>query len=124
MQLRTICDSVLRAYLSRVADTAEKQRYLHVYCTAVDGKRRIFGDFDTFLESLHEIDVFDLSVFQLDDLRILLFTMSHSSGLSDYIRSFRSDPERSREFWYEDGLWHAFVATRYMRFMRTLSIPR
>jgi len=72
VQLRTICSPVLYAYLSRIADTAEKQRYPHVSCTEVDGKRTIFRDLDMFFENLHEFKVFDLSVFHSDDLRVLL----------------------------------------------------
>jgi hypothetical protein len=127
MQLKTTCDSVLYAYLSKVADTTEKRHYLHVSCTAVmvNGFRLGFSDLNTFLDFLHKFDVFDLhhSV-QPYDLRDLLATMSLLSHLSYYFRQFRSDPERSREFHYEDGLWHTFVATRYMRFLRKLSDSR
>ena len=122
-QLRTICDSVLHTYLSRVADTAEKQRRLHVSFTAVDGKWGMFGDLDRFLENLHKFKVFDFSVFQ-PDLSVLLVTMSGSSDLSDYFRSFISDPERSGVFRYKEGLWHTFVATHYMRYLRTFHYPR
>jgi len=124
VQLKTICDSVLHAYLSKIADTAEKRHYLHVLCTAGDVAG--FTNLDTFLDKLHELKVFDLqlSVFQPYDLCVFLITMNYPVGLSYYFRSFRSDPERSREFHYEEGLWHAFVTTRYMRFYRTLSNPR
>ena len=79
-----------------------------------------------FLENLHEFNlkVLDLSVFHPEDLRVILFTMSGFSYLSNYVKSFRSDPERSREFHYEGGVWHTFVATRCMRYLRTLSDSR
>ena len=123
VQLRSICDSALHAYLSKVADTAKKRHYLHASCTAVDERALEWFklmEFDPFLEDLYKFKIFDLhlSIFQPYNLRVLLTTMSSRFALSDYIRRFRSDPERSREFHYEDGLWHAFVATRYMRFLR------
>ena len=126
MQLRTICDSVLYAYLSKVADTAEKQHYLRALCTAVEVSNLRFSEVDPFLHILDKFKIFDLhhSIFQPDDLHALFATITYWSPLLDYFREFRSDPERSREFYYEDGLWHAFVATRYMRFLRTLSDSR
>ena len=124
MQLRVICDSVLYAYLSRIADTAEKRHYIDLACT-------IFGvlDFEShrmLLDNLHKLKVFDLhlSDFPPCDLRVFLNATSWRVGFSDYFSSFRWDPERSREFYYEDGLWNAFVATRYMRYFRTLSNSR
>ena len=126
MQLGTICDSVLYAHLSKVANTAEKRHYLHALCTAVDTQDLDFCELDKFLDILHKFKVFDLhlSVPELYDFRVLLFIMGQTFGLSDYFRRFRSDPERGREFHYEEGLWHTFVATRNMRFLRTLSDSR
>ena len=124
VQLRTICDLVLHAYLSKIADTAEKRHYLHALCTAVQGSG--WTTLDSFLNMLHEFKIFDfdLSVFQPHYPRVLLATLKTSSDLSFYFEKFRSDRERSREFHYEEGLWNAFVATRYMRFLRTLSNSR
>ena len=124
VQMRTICDPVLHAYLSKVADTAEKRHYLHALCTAVQGSG--WTSLDSFLNMLHEFKIFDfdISVFQPHDLRVLLDTLNTFNGLSSHFKNFRSDRERSREFHYERGLWNAFVATRYMRFLRTLSNSR
>ena len=102
MQLRTICDSVLYAYLSKVADTAEKQHYLHALCTAVGGNNWYLPStsVDTFLDFLDKFKILDLrlSFFEPYDLRILLVIMTSWSSLSDYFTTFRLDPERSREF--------------------------
>ena len=126
VHLRTICDSVLYTYLSKVADTAEKRHYLHASCAAVDKTKLLLKEIDAFLDKLYKFKVFDLhpSAFQPHDLRVLLATTSCSSVFSIYLESFRSDPERSREFHYEEARWHAFVATRYMRFLRTPSNSR
>jgi len=113
----------LYPYLSKVANTAEKRHYLHVSCTVIDETPISFEEVASFLDVLYEFKVFDLdlSVFQPYDPCVLLVTMGSGSGLADYFRIFRSNPERSREFYYEDGLWNAFVATRYVRFLRTPS---
>ena len=127
VQLRTICDSVLYAYLSKIADTAEKRHYLHALCTAVEGRQLSSREVHTFLNLLHKLQIFDLhhSVFRPYDLRVLLAPMSdYCSTLWQYFWTFRSDPERSREFHYDPGPWHAFLATRYMRLLRTLSDSR
>ena len=124
MQLRAICDTVLHPYLAKIADTAEKRHTLGALCAAVEGAPD--RDLDPFIDMLHEFKIFDfdLSAFQPDDLRVLLVTLKTFSGLSSYIKNFRSDPERSREFHHDYGVWNAFVATRYMRFLRTLSNSR
>ena len=122
VQLRTICDSVLYAYLSKVADTEEKRHYLDLSYTAVRYPGVFYlEELDKFLNHLHKFEIMDLhlSVFQPYDLRVLLVAMSDHYWLSYYFHDFRSDPERSKEFHYEGGLLHAFVATRYMRFFRT-----
>ena len=128
VQLETICDSVLYTYLSKVANTAEKRQYLHVSCTAVnDLHPRDLGELDRFLNDLHESRIFDLhhsEIFRPFDLRVLIFLMSTWTGLRRYFWKFRSDPKRSKEFHYEHALCHAFLATRYMRFLRTLSNSR
>ena len=128
MELRLICDSVLYAYLSKVADIAEKRHYLHVLCTAVGGNHWCLPltYVDTFLDFLNQFKILDLrlSFFEPYDLRVLLAIMTSWSPLSHYFMAFRLDPERSREFHYEEGLWCAFVATRYMRFLRTWSDSR
>ena len=76
-----------------------------------------------FLDGLYKLKVFDPypSNFPPYDLRVFSVTMRSLWGLSEYFASFIRDPERSREFYYEGGLWPAFVATRYMRYLRTLS---
>ena len=127
-QLETICDSILYSYLSKVANTAEKRHYLHVSCTAVyELHPRDLEEFNMFLDDLHEFKVFDLhhSVFRPYDLRDLLVPMSTWSHLFDYYWNFIFDPKRSKEFHNENGRpCHGFLATRYMRFLKTLSNSR
>jgi len=126
MQLRTICDSVLYAYLSKVADTTEKQHYLGLSCTVFGAITLPHSDgLDTFLDNLHKLEVLDLhlSLFQPHALRPFLVTINPHFCLSLYILEFRSDPERSKEF-HKGDLFDAFIATRYMRFLRTPSNSR
>ena len=130
-QLRTICDSVLYAYLSKVADTAEKRYYLDLSYTIVtiaQGRLRDLVDLDKFLDNLHKYEVLEphFSVFQPYDVRVLFATTEHfSSKLSHHITDFRSDPERSKEFHYEGRpQWDTIIATRYMRCLRTRSNSR
>ena len=120
MKLRAICDSVLYAYFSKVADTAEKQHYLHLSCTVID--KQPFPDLDEVLDDLQKFEILDLhlSVFQPYGLRVLLVAIRHVSSVFMYFKNFRSDPERSKEFHYEGGPLHAFVAARYMRSLRTM----
>ena len=127
VQLRTICDSVLYAYLSKVADTAEKRHYLALSYTAVENPEVVvLGDLDRFLNHLHKFKILDLhiSVFHPYDLRVLLVTMSYFYSLSDYFKTFISDRARSKEFHYDVGQFHTLIATRYMRYLRTRSNSR
>ena len=128
VQLRITCDAVLYAYLSRIADTAEKRRYIYVAYTVYD--RLMFcSDFEGFLkfpDGPYKLKVFNPHPPDVPpyDLRVLTTLQDRRLGLRGYFWRFSSDPERSREFYYEGGLWNAFVATRYMRFLRTLSNAR
>lgn len=125
-----ICDSVLHAYFSKVADTAEKRHYLHVLQAsmvnnAIYPRTRDFIIFQH--DPVHTLKVFDLhpSDFQPYDPNVLLAIMQNPSVLGlYYTRSFSSDPQRSREFYHEAGLWITFVVTRLMRYLRTLSNSR
>ena len=118
-QLRTICDSVLYAYFSKTADTADKRRYLHdLYKEIGDGPLSpLFKDFNTFLDYLDKSKIFglQLSIFHPYDLRVLLNILYNWSLLSFYFKNFRSDPERSKEFYYKDEFWDGFAALRYMQ---------
>ena len=91
------------AYLSKVANTPEKRQFLHISCTAFDDYEELpddFSDVDRFLDELHELKALELhhSIFQPDDIRLLLFTVNQSFSFGHYFSGFRSDPERSREF--------------------------
>lgn len=145
VQLRTICDSTLHAYLRRIADTPQKRHCLHISWTAAEGHGKAVSQtsslnfkpfrnskpfpesleaLDTLLEDLKVFDLYPSDFQQLHDLGVLLVTIfDHRSLLSGYLKSFRSDPERSGEFHHEIGLWGAIVATRYMRCLRTLPDP-
>jgi len=118
VQLRAVCDSVLYAYLSKVAGTPEKRHYLDLSHTAVN---KLIAKVDAFLDDLHKFGVLDLqlSIFQPYDLRDLLVAIGPFHSLSIYFGNFISDPDRSKEFHYEGGPFHTFIATRYMRFLRT-----
>jgi len=127
VQLRTICDLVLHAYLSRVADSVEKRHYMYALCTAAPYAELYFKDVDAFLDELYKFKVFDVhhSVFQPSDIRVLVATQSvDDSALSAYFMDFSSDPERSREFHHEKCWSATFVMTRYMRFLRMLPNSR
>jgi len=125
MQLGMICDSVLYAYLSKSADTAAKRHNLKLLVSqaAVDA---IYQPFDSFRNHLHELKVFDPqpSDFQSYDLSVLLVILQNRSVLGQYVRTFRSNPWRSREFYYETRVWITFAVTCYMRYLRTLSNSR
>ena len=60
-----------------------------------------------------------LSVFQPYDLHNFLLVTNRLCPLSDYFQIFMNEPERSKEFYYECAKWRAFVATRYIKFLRT-----
>ena len=119
-QLKMICDSVLYACLSKIADTAKKRYYLDLSYTAVTGQN-FRGGLDAFLNNLHEFEVLDLHlhIFEPYDLRVPLVVIDSFVLLSCHFEDLRSDLERSKEFHYEGGLFHAIVATLYMRFLRT-----
>ena len=124
VRLTTICDSVLHAYLLKIADTSEKRHYLHLSCTAADCLS--YEDLVIVLNELHKFKIFELrpADFLPYDLHALLAIVGHPSVLSCYLRTFKSDLGRSREYHHDDGLWHACVATGYMRCLRALPNSR
>ena len=127
VQLRMICDSVLYAYLSKVVDTAEKRHYLDLSYATVAGQSLGSPYLYMFLDEIHKYGIVDLhlSVFQPHDLHVLLVSItSFPDHLAKYFEKFRSDPERSKEFHYEVGPFHTFIATRCMRFLGTTLDPR
>jgi len=81
-----ICNSVLYAYLAKIADNAEKQHYLDLLCMVVEREGHESRDFNMFLDNLHKFEVLDLhlSIFQPYDLRILFTSMCHFIYLSGY----------------------------------------
>ena len=125
VQLRTTCDSVLHAYLSKVADTAEKRYYLKLSCSVVGSSPRCLDVLPDYLCRLGILDL-HLSDFQPYNLCFLLAARCHLNSFRNYFAGFRRDPERSKEFHFEYFRWpgYAFVATRCMRFLRKLSNPR
>lgn len=120
MGLKTFCDSVLHAYLSNVADTTEKRNYLHVLYTAADALRPV-NSLDTSLENLTHILELHPPTFQpFRNPHVLLDAWQWN--VADYLGDFLCNPERSTLFHYDPGLWSAFVAARYMRYLRTSNL--
>ena len=130
MQLRTLCDSVIHTYLVKIADTAEKRNYLHVIYTAVDCAFQVMGpDLGVSPTQISRILASDPSTFQLcgnPDVFIHAIYFStgqhkqHKQHLTNYIRDFLWNPERSRLFHCDPGLWSPVVAVRFMRYLTTL----
>jgi len=128
MQLRMLCDSVLHTYLSKLADTAEKRNYLHALYTAVDGSR-LGGCLE---EPLHQIvqilEIYPPTFQPWEDCRLLsiatnnLFT-DFNPSITNYLRDFVQNPDRSRSFYCDPELWGTLVVTRCMRYLRTKYNP-
>ena len=116
MRLRTLCDTVLRTYLSKIADTAEKIKYLHVlYTAAADTTLRSMDTLKQFLDDIPRI--LNLVFQPCGNPRVLLDAQRWN--IANYLRDFLQDRERSKSFHYDPGLWNADVAARYMRHLRT-----
>jgi len=118
MQLRTLCDSVLHTYLSKIADTAEKRNYLHVLYTAAADVA--FRPID-ILEGVPDL----YAIPQILELSPPMFRPCRNPRVLfdekciNYLRDFLRDPERSKLFYYDPGLCSAVVVIRYMRYLRT-----
>ena len=123
MQLRTLCDSVLHTYLSKIADTADKRNYLHVFYTAADAFRLV-DSLEVSLSDMTQILELYPPTFQpCQNPCVLLDSTWHWKVLAqaNYLRDFLLNPERSRLFYYDPELWSTVFATRYMRYLRTTS---
>jgi len=130
-QLRTLCDSILYTYLSTVAYTPEKKKYLHAMCTIANALRNQIKVTPPLLTHLFEVFALYPPTFQpSEDLRFDARLLGNSTTLSfvtvlpDYFRNFLRNPERSRLFHYDPIQWNTFVATCYTRSLRTGSILR
>lgn len=121
--LRTLCDSVVHSYLSKVADTEEKRNYVHAMCTAVE-EIWLMGHLNLLGDDLPRVLDLNPSLFPCEDLHVFIATITDTSLLSGYLRDFLSDRERSRMFHYDPGLWNVFVATRLKRYLETTSNKR
>ena len=118
-RLRSLCDSVMHSYLSKIADTEEKRNYMHVVCTAVEGKGlMVMGNLNLLVDDLPRVLDLHPSIFQpCEDLRVFLAAIANASLLSGYLMDFLSSRERSRMFYYDPGLWNSFIATRLERYL-------
>jgi len=118
MQLRTRFDSVLHTYLLKIADTTQKRNYLHaVYTAGMDN-----AHFGCSLDDMIITQILELHppTFQPCTNLIFLFgTRRHQWNVVMYLKDLLWDPERSKLFYYDRGLWSAVVAARYMRYVRT-----
>lgn len=117
MQLRALCDSVWQAYLFKVADTVGKRNYLYVSWAAIE-RLSSLQFLDAYLTNLPSVLDLHPSDFQAcENLRVFLVD-TYKSHLWGYLISFLRDPARSGAFYYDPEPWNAFVATRYMRYLR------
>jgi len=129
MQLRTLCDSVLHTYLSKIADTPEKRNYLHVLYTALDGSS-LGSCFEGWLHQVVQHLELYSPTFQPCAVHHLLFIRTDSDGrfhpdpsITNYLSNFIRNPERSRSFYRDPEMWSTLVATRCMRHLRTRFNP-
>ena len=126
MWLRTLCDSVLHAYLSKIADTPEKRNYLHVvYSAAITSSVLTDSSLDlaVFFDDITQILGLYPPIFQrCGNPHVLLDATRRWKVLAhgNYLRDFLLNPERSKLFHYDPGLWSAVVAVRYMKYLRRI----
>jgi len=113
MELRTLCDFVLHTYLSKIADTAEKRNYFHVVYTTAD-TLPLVSALKPFRNDIPQILRFYPPTSQpCRNPRILL----DARHVADYLNDFLWDPERSKLFYYDPGMWNAVVGARCMRYL-------
>jgi len=125
MQLRTLCDSVLHTYLSKVADTAEKRNYLYALYTPLKGSRlgtSLEGSLDDIVQIL---ELYPPTFQPCEDHRLLFIVENdcRNPSITKYLGDFVRNPERSRSFHYDPGLWSTLVATRCIKYLRTTFNP-
>ena len=126
MQLRTLCDSVLHTYLSKVADTAEKRNYLHALYTVVDGSTlehspAMLLEGHTLRNMVLILGLYPPAFRPWEDHDLLFIaTRGHLyPSMMNFLKSFVRNPERSRSFYCDPELWSTLVATRCIRYLRT-----
>jgi len=127
MELRTRCDSVLRSYLSKIAENTEKRNYLHVlYTTAITLRLPPMQprSLEAFLNDVTQIlDLYPPTFERCSSPHVLLDAAWQWDIQTEayYLRDFLWKPERSGSFRYDQGLWSAVVAARYMKYLRITS---
>ena len=125
VQLRTLCDSVLHTYFSKIADSSEKRNYLHVLYSAGDalGLRMEVKAFRNDMALI--LEPYPPTIQPCRNPRVLLHTIWQlNAHVANYVRDFLWDPERSRLFYHDPGLWSGVVARCYVRYLRTTSSVR
>ena len=120
VRLKTRCDSVLHTYLSKIAGTPAQRNYLHVLYTAAAADVLRLGDSEASLNKITEILQLHPPTFQpCGNPYVLLDATNHWKVLhrTNYLRDFLLNPERSKIFHYDSGLWSAIIVARYIKYL-------
>ena len=121
-QLMLLADSGFHFHLSRLINSPEKYQYLQVlFILDLDpdlfdggGDNPIFRTLPKLLGLPNFVDINEFVAAlhtPYRGVRTLLF----------FFEDFQQDPVRSGGFYHDPTTWHAFAATRFLRFLATAS---
>ena len=107
--------------LSRLINSSEQHQYMQVLFILAGGHHTVHLEALPKLLRLPDL----VSYVDINDL----VTAVHKAGpwhaqvhtLKTFFHDFQRDPARSGEFHHYPAKWHAFAATRFLRFVSTAS---
>lgn len=130
IRLRKLCDSTLLRYILKLADTPAKRNHLYIAYIALGDSDHAYeldnndygldyGFHDAVKDLPHFLDLHSPD-FPLawEDLRKFL-VIKQGWFLPSYLENLLSDSGRSGIFHCNPNRWAAFVAARYLRYLRT-----
>jgi len=126
-QLMLLADSGFYFHLSRLVNLPEEYQYMQVlFAPNVDLilVLKPGGDDDRYLRALPKLLGLPSLVSYVDIKEFVTEVHESSHDLftfKQFFETFQRDPARSGEFYHDPARWHAFAATRFLRFLATAS---
>ena len=117
-----LADSGFYFHLSRLVNTPEEYQYMQVLFV-FNPRLSVFGRGDSFylkaLPKLLGLPTSGSYIAIYEFVSWLYERLDNLFTVRPLFEAFQRDPARSGRFHHDPGRWHAFVATRFLRFLAT-----
>ena len=114
--MTTLCDSAFQTHLSRIADTSEKLRSIHISFAFYRGIWACrLGPYLSVVNPLwnssrfHSLPGF-VSQTALDFSKFISMMCQPLSTPSRFLPTFMCDPSRARDLYHDSEMWNSFLA--------------